>query len=465
MLIAARGRTLAAVEKAVAVMPVVAMVAALKRAIACRVPIVVVLRRGAVSTEVARGRMPAVVVAAVFPGLAMVLRHVRPASVAAPAGQIWGAAGVVVARALAVDRVGEVVAQALAVAVAVAVVAVVASAAADAAVAVAVAASLNRFPFSPEKNTMKFMYMMKTLAMAVLITMAPAIDAAQPSPATRSVAQQGYATPEDAASALAEAVRAQDRQALLAVVGPASRSWLASGDPVADRAEWQRFLAAYDRKHAISPLSDGRAVLLVGDDDWSFPAPLVRKGERWFFDAAAGREEILNRRIGRNELDTIQTLLAVVDAQREYAAKDLDGNGWNDYARRFVSSEGARDGLFWPVEADQPPSPLGPLLAAATREGYYGGGQPQPYHGYRYRMLTGQGRDAPGGAYGYLLDDRMIGGFAVVAYPAKYGVSGVMTFIVNHDGRVFQKNLGKNTEAAVARLRTFNPDASWAAIE
>jgi hypothetical protein len=315
---------------------------------------------------------------------------------------------------------------------------------------------------------MKFKQMMKTLAMAVLIAMAPAIDAAQPSPATRTVVQQGYATPEDAARALAEAVRAQDRQAVLAVVGPASRSWLASGDPVADRADWQRFLAAYDRKHAISPLSDGRAVLLAGDDDWPFPAPLVRKGERWFFDAAAGRQEILNRRIGRNELDTIQTLLAVVDAQREYAANDLDGNGSNDYARRFVSSEGTRDGLFWPVEADQPPSPLGSMFVAAAREGYdrkAGGDQPQPYHGYRYRMLTGQGRDAPGGAYDYLLDERMIGGFAVVAYPAKYGVSGVMTFIVNHDGRVFQKNLGKNTEAAVARLRTFNPDASWKAVE
>jgi hypothetical protein len=213
---------------------------------------------------------------------------------------------------------------------------------------------------------MKFKQMMTTLAMAVLIAMAPAIDAAQPLPATRTVVQQGYATPEDAARALAEAVRAQDRQAVLAVVGPASRSWLASGDPVADRADWQRFLAAYDRKHAISPLSDGRAVLLAGDDDWPFPAPLVRKGERWFFDAAAGRQEILNRRIGRNELDTIQTLLAVVDAQREYAANDLDGNGSNDYARRFVSSEGS---ARWPVLAGRGRPAAKPVGVGVCRSG------------------------------------------------------------------------------------------------
>ena len=316
---------------------------------------------------------------------------------------------------------------------------------------------------------MKFKHMMQSLAVAVLLAAAPAVAAAPPSPAARSaVQQQGFATPEDAAGALAEAVRAQDVQALLAVVGPASRSWLSSGDAVADRAEWQRFLAAYDRKHAIGPLGDGRALLLVGDDDWPFPAPLVRKGERWFFDAAAGREEILNRRIGRNELDTIQTLLAIVDAQREYAAGDLDGNGSNDYARRFVSSEGTRDGLFWPVAPDQPASPLGSLVGEATREGYRAqapGGRPAAYHGYRYRILDAQGPAASGGAYSYSVDGRMVGGFAVLAYPASHGVSGVMSFIVNHEGVVYQKNLGRNSAAVARKIQRFNPDAGWTKVQ
>ena len=315
---------------------------------------------------------------------------------------------------------------------------------------------------------MNFKNTMQALALGLLLVTSPMINAAETVPATQKPAQQGFTQPEDAVRALAEAVRAKDVNALLAVLGPASRSWLASGDTIADRRDWEKFLAAYDRKHAISLTSDGRAVILVGDDDWPFPAPLVRRGDRWVFDAAAGREEIINRRIGRNELDTIQTLLAIVDAQREYAADDLDGNGSNDFAQRFVSSEGTRDGLFWPVETDQRPSPLGPLVGAATREGYVAktaSVQPTAYHGYRYRMLTAQGKDAPGGAYDYLVNDKLIGGFAVVAYPAKYGVSGIMTFIVNHDGTVFQKNLGKNTETAALRMSRFNPDKSWQKAE
>lgn len=323
-------------------------------------------------------------------------------------------------------------------------------------------------PLSAEKKTMKFKNTIQTLAVALVIGMAPAIDAAQPSPTKQTIAQKSFATPEDAAKALAEAVRAEDVNALLTVVGQDSRSWLASGDAVADRADWQKFLAAYDQKNSIKQLPDGRATLLVGDSDWPFPAPLVRKGDAWVFDAAAGREELINRRIGRNELDAIQTLLAIVDAQREYAVGDLDGNGWSDYAQRFASSEGTRDGLFWPVGADQQPSPLGPLFATATREGYLpkaNAGEPSAYHGYRYRILSAQGKDAAGGAFSYLVNGRMIGGFAVVAWPAKYDVSGIMTFIVNHDGAVYQKNLGKNTEAMALRMSTFNPDPSWQRVE
>ncbi len=342
------------------------------------------------------------------------------------------------------------------------------AAAAVVVVAAAVVADANCSPLSAEKKTMKFTNTIQTFAVALLIGMTPAIDAAQPSPTKQTIAQKSFATPEDAGKALAEAVRAEDVTTLLAVVGPDSRSWLASGDAVADRADWRKFLAAYDQKNAIKQMPDGHAVLLVGDSDWPFPAPLVRKGDGWVFDAAAGREELINRRIGRNELDTIQTLLAIVDAQREYAVGDLDGNGWSDYAQRFASSEGTRDGLYWPVEADQRASPLGPLFGAATREGYFrtaSTGEPAAYHGYRYRMLSAQGKDAAGGAFSYLVNGRMIGGFAAVAWPAKYDVSGVMTFIVNHDGTVYQKNLGKNTEATALKMSTFNPDPSWKRVE
>lgn len=311
---------------------------------------------------------------------------------------------------------------------------------------------------------------MKSIAIALLLASAQMANAAQPAAATqkpaaqKAVAQKVFATPEEAAKALAETLRKHDMNSLLAVIGPSSRKWLSSGDEVADRKETEKFLAAYDRKNSISQQADDKAILQVGEDDWPFPAPIVRKGKGWIFDAVAGGEEITNRRVGRNELDTIQTLLAVVDAQREYAAGDPDGNGYHDYARRFISHKGKKDGLFWPVQAGEPLSPLGPLVGAATQEGYgkkSGGGKPAPYHGYRYRLLDAQGKDAPGGAYSYLVGDKMIGGFAIVAYPAKFGVSGVMTFMVNHDGVVYQKDLGKATEADALRMRRFNPDPSW----
>lgn len=323
---------------------------------------------------------------------------------------------------------------------------------------------------SAENKTMKLKHTITTLAVALLIATTPPIlaaPAAQPAP---KVVHSAFATPDDAAMALAEAVRMQDPKALLAVVGPDSGSWLFSGDNVADREDWKKFLAAYDEKHSISEEADGHAVLLVGDSDWPFPAPLVHREDGWVFDAEAGREEITNRRIGRNELDTIQTLLAIVDAQREYAAEDLDGNGFSDYARRFVSTRGKRDGLYWPVAEGQPPSPLGQLIAAAAGEGYAmkqpktKRHEPRPYHGYLYRMLTAQGKDSPDGAYGYLVADKMLGGFAVVAYPARYDASGIMTFIVNHDGVVYQKDLGEETSTVAGAMRSYNPDSSWTKV-
>jgi hypothetical protein len=305
-------------------------------------------------------------------------------------------------------------------------------------------------------------------AIAGLIALALApVHAQNPSPPAKppaSAPQPSFATPEEAVNALVAAVRAGDRKAVAALMGPDSESWLFSGDRVSDRREWSLFLAAYEKKHGFAKLSDRKMTLVIGEDQWAFPAPLVKKSSGWTFDGAAGREEVTNRRVGRNELDTIETLLAVVDAQREYAAADSDGNGFNDYARRFVSSKGKKDGLYWPVKPGERPSPLGPLVAEAAAEGYGKGkqsGEPRAYHGYRYHLLTAQGRDAPGGAYNYLVKDKLIGGFAVVAYPARYGVSGVMTFMVNHDGVVYQKDLGPDTASSAAAMKQFNPDKTW----
>jgi hypothetical protein len=311
------------------------------------------------------------------------------------------------------------------------------------------------------------------LAAAVAGTLAalPAVEAwsqaAAPAakPAAPAVKQRTFASPEEAAKALADAVRALDKDALLAVVGPNSASWIFSGDKVADVNDWKTFLAAYEAKKTLRKEGDAKVMLDVGADDWPFPAPIVKHGATWAFDANAGREEIINRRVGRNELDTIQTLLAIVDAQREYAAADADGNGFADYARRFRSTPGKKDGLYWPDEAGKAPSPLGLLVAVASKEGYGKEppkeGQPAAYHGYHYRILTSQGKNAPGGAYDYMVKDKLLGGFAVVAWPSSYGASGVMTFLVNHDGVVYEKDLGAQTAATVTAMKAFNPDATW----
>jgi len=298
------------------------------------------------------------------------------------------------------------------------------------------------------------------IAMPCLVA---AQDTAKPKVAHSATAQRTFATPQEAAEALVKAARDQNVQELLSVVGPSSRAWLLSGDEVADANDWARFVAAYSEANKLEMNGEARAVLDVGKDDWPFPAPIVKHGERWAFDAAAGREEILNRRVGRNELDVIQTLLAIVDAEREYAASDPDGNGLPDYAKRINSTHGRKDGLYWPTKENEPESPLGPLVAAASREGYGKEGvpKPAPYHGYYYRLLTSQGKDAQGGAYDYIVDGNLLGGFGVVAWPATYGVSGVMTFIVNHDGVVYQKDLGTATAATASRMTRFDPDATW----
>ena len=274
---------------------------------------------------------------------------------------------------------------------------------------------------------------------------------------------QSFASPEAAVDALAQAARASDEKPLLALFGSAAHDIVSSGDAVADANVRENFAKSYDSKHSLERDGDAKAILVYGDDDFPFPIPLVKQGDQWHFDAAAGRHEILARRVGRNELATIQVCLAYVDAQREYASVDRDGDGLFEYAQKFNSSSAkSHDGLYWPVEPGQPESPLGELVADARSEGYrHEEGKRKPYHGYLYKILTKQGPHAAGGAYDYLVRGRMIGGFALVAYPAEYGVSGIMTFVVNQDGVVFSKDLGPGTTKTAAAMTRFDPDSTW----
>ena len=272
--------------------------------------------------------------------------------------------------------------------------------------------------------------------------------------------QRRFASPDEAMTALVHAIRIGDRKTLLAILGPGGQSLVYSGDAVADRIAGQRFAAEYEQAHHVEA-GGGKLVLHVGADDFPFPIPLVPDGPEWRFDTAAGKEEILNRRIGRNELDTIQVCLAYVDAQRDYYSEDRNADGLREYASKFASTPGKHDGLFWPTKPGEPPSPLGPLVVRARGEGYAGHKQGAPYHGYLFRILTAQGPAAPDGAYDYMAHGRMIGGFALVAYPAQYGVSGVMTFIVNHEGVVYEKDLGPDTAAIARAMKLYNPDSTW----
>jgi len=272
-------------------------------------------------------------------------------------------------------------------------------------------------------------------------------------------AQQSFKTADAAADALVNAARAGDRNPLLTVLGRDGADIVSSGDPVADASARNRVVEAYDAKHQVVMEGNDKAVLVIGREDWPFPIPLVRKDGSWRFDTAAGREEILYRRIGRNELDAIETCLAYVDAQQEYAERRVAGNGV--YAQRIVSRPGKKDGLYWPAQSSTDESPLGELAASAAAEGYRAGQQRIPYHGYYYKVLTRQGPNAPGGALDYVVRGNMIGGFALVAYPAEYRNSGVMTFLVNHQGNVYEKDLGPDTARIAAGITAFNPDNSW----
>jgi Protein of unknown function (DUF2950) len=272
-------------------------------------------------------------------------------------------------------------------------------------------------------------------------------------------AQRVFETPEDAATALANAIRSGATRDLRNVLGRNAEDIMVSGDAVADREAGERFVGAWDAKHNVT-IEGEKALLVVGTDDFPMPIPLTRQKAGWKFDTAAGRLEILYRRIGRNELDAIQTCLAYVDAQNEYAEKDRTGAGPGVYAQRIVSSSGKKDGLYWPV-SDGDASPLGEFVARASAEGYKAGEGRTPYHGYYYRILTQQGPNAPGGTLSYVVKGKMIGGYALLAYPAEYGNSGVMTFLVNHSGTVYQKDLGDYTMTLIKRMMWFDPDQTW----
>jgi Protein of unknown function (DUF2950) len=281
-----------------------------------------------------------------------------------------------------------------------------------------------------------------------------------------AVKQKIFSSAEEGVQALIEAIRKNDTKDTLTILGPEAKSLIESGDQVADRKAGEGFVKAYEQANKLVKSGDNKAVLEVGKDEWPFPIPLVKENAGWRFDTQEGKEELLNRRIGRNELDVIQVCLAIVDAEREYYQRDPDGDKLLQYAQKLISTKGKRDGLYWETKPNEQPSPLGSLVAQARAEGYKGaGGKPVPYHGYYYKLLTGQGKDAPGGAYDYLVRGKMIGGFGVVAYPAQYGSSGIMTFIVNHDGVVYQKDLGPKTASIAQSMTKFNPDKTWTAVK
>ncbi|HEX8896953.1 MAG TPA: DUF2950 domain-containing protein [Terriglobales bacterium] len=280
--------------------------------------------------------------------------------------------------------------------------------------------------------------------------------------AVRSLAhqqkQKTFSSSENAVNALVTALQGSDEQALLDVLGQDGKQIVSSGDEVEDRQNRANFVQKYQQMHRLVNEPDGTTILYIGAENWPSPIPLVKKGSSWYFDTDAGKQEILYRRVGRNELSAIRVCQELVAAQKEYYSTQQ-----NDYAQKIFSDAGQHNGLYWKAAADEPQSPIGPMIAAAVLEGYVKGegGPPTPYRGYYYRVLTRQGKDGPGGAKNYIVNGKMTAGFAFVAYPAEYRSSGVMTFTVTDDGVVYQKDLGKKTGVIAKAMKEYNPDFSW----
>jgi hypothetical protein len=304
-------------------------------------------------------------------------------------------------------------------------------------------------------------------AAALLAATLLAACARKEQPAPQPADHASFASAEQAVEAMIAALEAGDDAALLKLLGPGTEELVSSGDDVADANDRAGFVAAYRAKHELVPEGEGRMILQIGENDWPAPVPLVERDGRWYLDGAEGEDEVIYRRVGRNELATIGVCHGFVDAQNEYASEGRDGDPAGYYAAYLISDEGEQNGLYWPTGEGEPESPAGPFVAAAAGEGYRraASGEPTPYHGYYYRMLYAQGPNAPGGALEYFEGGRLVNGFALLAWPADYGVSGVQTFMVNQDGVVYQKDLGEDTAAAVTYIELFDPDGSWSRVE
>ncbi|MDD2738396.1 MAG: DUF2950 domain-containing protein [Methylomonas lenta] len=310
----------------------------------------------------------------------------------------------------------------------------------------------------------------KYLIFAALISAPLFVHAAPPSSAIKPAADslvvtaKGFQTPDEAGKALLEAIVSDDSTQLIALFGNHDAELLSSGDDVEDKNNRAEFATLAQEKMRVEVIGEDKAIIYVGNMDWPFPIPLVKKADSWQFDIQQGRQEIINRRIGRNELNTVSAMQGYQEAQFDYANTDRDGDGVLEYAQKLQSEPGKFDGLFWETAEGEPQSPLGPLFAEARAEGYKIKGvteKPAPYHGYYYRILTRQGKNVPGGKYDYVINGNMIAGFALVAFPAQYGSSGIMTFVVNHQGKIYEKDLGPKTAEIVAKMKEYNPDATW----
>lgn len=317
-----------------------------------------------------------------------------------------------------------------------------------------------------KNNGAEFMFS-KIIKMSVTLIFITIIIPSFCNSATEPCEPKGFASGQEAVDAFIKAIKDNDNNEVMKIFGDDANELINSGDPIADKERRKIFIEAYDTKHKIEP--DGNDyILVVGKNEWPFPIPLIKNGEQWQFDTEEGKEEIIDRRVGFNELTAIQVMLAIVDAEREYAKEKHDSSGLHVYAQKFKSDPNTENGLFWETKQGEKPSPLGPLVSSGRRAGYFKeteSNEPQPYYGYYYKILKGQGENASDGAYDYIVNGKMLGGFAIVAWPADYGNSGVMTFIVNHQGVVYQKDLGENTEKEAEDMKLYDPDKTWTKAE
>ena len=301
---------------------------------------------------------------------------------------------------------------------------------------------------------------------AAISALACSVILASTAIAATSSGQQVFPSAAAAAKALVAAAHSDDMTALSSILGGDAKEILSSGDPVADNNARENIVAKYNEMNRLAYDEKGRVILYLGADNWPFPIPLVKKADGWVYDTAAGKRELLYRRIGRNELFTIDVMADLSEAQQEYASETLDDGGVKQFAQKIQSDPGKHDGLYWPVSSGEEESPIGPLMAGATAEGYQTGAAASiPFHGYYYRILSRQGKNAPGGAKDYLVQGKMTQGFAILAYPATYRASGVMTFMINQDGVIVQKDLGTDTAKVANEITEYNPDATWQEVD